>query len=502
MSSDEALLQETLPSDSIARNAVFATLTTALTAIFVAVLTLYLVRALSPDGYGKYTLALAVGSLFALPMDLGINSSLSRFIAEHRGDRRLIAEMIGNALSLKVLVAGGIGLATFVCAGWIADLYNNPGLVWPLRGVAIALTAFSLTQLFGAARVAQGRIASGFAIPLTQSATVLIASVALVTLGAGATGAAFGRAAGYTAALAVGAYLTAQLFGRASLRIDPRRGRHFRLIASYAGVLAIVEGAYAFFDQLDVLLIGAFLNASAVGVFQAAVALTVFMHYPSGIVSTSVAPRIARRADGGGGDVGSLRVAARLLTIGYGALLAPLVVWAGPIVDFALGADYGGSVEVLRAIAPYVFISGVGGIFSFAANYLGQARRRLPLALAAVAINVILDVILIPRIGIVGGAIGTDVAIAVYVPAHVWICSRVVEIRPGELVVTTVRTLLAACAMGSVLWLVGTDHLSPVDWAQGTVGGVLAYLAALFLFREVSPAELRAGADWVARRRL
>jgi len=501
VSTDDALLQETLPSDSIARNALFATLTTALTAVFVAVLTLYLIRALSPDGYGKYTLALAVGGLFALPMDLGINSSLSRFIAEHRGERGLIAEMIGNALSLKLLVAGGIGLATFVSAGWIADLYHDPGLTWPLRGIAIALTAFSLTQLFGAARVAQGRIASGFAIPLTQSGGVLVASVALVSLGAGATGAAFGRAAGYTVALAVGAYLTARLFGGAALRIDPRRGRHLRLIAGYAGVLAIVEGAYAFFDQLDVLLIGAFLDERSVGLFQAAVALTVFMHYPSGVVSTSVAPRIARQAAGGGGDVGSLRLAARLLTIGYGALLAPLVVWAKPIVDLALGSDYSGSVEVLRAIAPYVFISGVGGIFSFAANYLGQARRRLPVALAAVAINVILDVILIPRIGIVAGAIGTDVAIAVYVPAHVLICSRVVDVRLGALVATTVRTLLAACAMGGVLWLIGTEHLSPRDWALGTTGGVAAYVVVLLLTRELSTAEVQTGLAWMARLR-
>ena len=51
------------------------------------------------------------------------------------------------------------------------------------------------------------------------------------------------------------------------------------------------------------------------------------------------------------------------------------------------------------------------------------------MALAAVAINLVVDVIFIPRIGIVAGAIGTDLALAVYVPAHLWICSRVVDSR-------------------------------------------------------------------------
>jgi O-antigen/teichoic acid export membrane protein len=489
-----------LESDSISRNAVFATLTAAVTALFSAVLTLYLVRALSPTGYGDYTLALAVGALFALPMDLGINSSMARFVAEHRGDRKAIAGIIADALSLKLAVAGAVGLVTFAAAGWIADLYGNQGLVWPLRGVAIALTAYSLTQLFGAARVAQGRIASGFAIPLTQSIGVALVTIALVALGAGATGAAFGRAVGYILALGVGAYLTVRLFGRSSIAIGFRGGGSLPMIARYAGVLALVEGAYNFFDQLDALLIGAFLSASAVGLFQAAGALTVFMDYPGGIVATSVAPRIARGSEGGEPNVGALRLATRFLTIGYGALLAPLVVWAEPIVHLLLGSDYHGSVNVLRAFAPFVFLGGVGQIFSFTANYLGQARRRLPVAIAAVLINVFLDILLIPRIGIVAGAIGSDIAIAVYVPAHVLICAKVVDLPLRAMTVTLVRTLAAAVAMGAVLYGVGTSSLSVAEWVEGVVGGTLAYLSVVIVARELSVAELRAGAAWAGRR--
>jgi O-antigen/teichoic acid export membrane protein len=489
-----------LESDSITRNAVFATLTTASTALFAAILTLYLVRALSPTGYGNYTLALAVGALFALPMDLGINSSMARFVAERRGDRKAIAGIIADALSLKLAVAGAVGLVTFVAAGKIAELYGHPGLVWPLRGVAIALTAYSLTQLFAAARVAQGRIASGFLIPFTQSVGVTLATVVLVVLGAGATGAAFGRAIGYLLALAVGAYLTVQLFGRASVAIGFRGGGNLPMIARYAGVLALVEGAYNFFDQLDALLIGAFLSASAVGLFQAAGALTVFMDYPGGIVATSVAPRIARSSEGGEPNVDALRSASRFLTIGYGALLAPIVVWANPIVHLLLGSDYDGSVNVLRAFAPFVFLGGVGQLFSFTANYLGQARRRLPIAIAAVLINVFIDILLIPRIGIVAGAIGSDIAIAVYVPAHVLICASVVDLPLRAMTVTLVRTLAAATVMGAVLYSVGTSELSALEWVGGAVGATLAYLAMVLVARELSVTELRAGVAWAGRR--
>jgi O-antigen/teichoic acid export membrane protein len=485
-------------SDSIARNTAFATLSAALTASLAVVLTLYLVRALSPQGYGTYTLALAIGALVALPMDFGISSSAGRFIAERRGDRQAIAAYIADALRLKVAICAALGLTLFLAAGGIADLYGTPNLTWPLRGVALALVGGSLTQLFAAALIAQGRLPVGVLMMLSQSVGFLVASVVLISLGAGATGAAFGRATGYALGVVTGAVLIARLFGRSALAIRTTRG-HTRQIAMYAGALALVEGAYLFFDQLDALLIGAFLTETSVGLFQAPFGLTVFMHYPAGVVATTIAPRVARHLESGS-DVRSFRRALRYLIVGYGLLLAPLIVWAGPIVHLLLGSDYGESANVLRAFAPYVFLAAVGALLSPAANYLGQARKRLPVALAAVAINLAVDVIFIPRIGIVAGAIGTDLALAVYVPAHLWICAQVVDIPLRPLGVSLVRSLVAAAVMAGVLLLFGTEHLSVTAWLVGGVGGVLAYVAVMLVSRELSVAELRLGATALRRR--
>ena len=62
--------------------------------------------------------------------------------------------------------------------------------------------------------------------------------------------------------------LIIRLFGRSALAIGSAKGST-RQIAAYAGVLAVVEGAYLLFDQLDALLIGAYLSSAAVGLFQA-----------------------------------------------------------------------------------------------------------------------------------------------------------------------------------------------------------------------------------------
>ena len=90
------------------------------------------------------------------------------------------------------------------------------------------------------------------------------------------------------------------------------------------------------------------------------------------------------------------------------------------------------------------------------------------MALAAVAINLVVDVVLIPRIGIVAGAIGTDLALAVYVPAHLWICARAIGPRPAA-----ARPGARALARrgggdgGRAARRSGTLHLSVLDWVLG-----------------------------------
>jgi stage V sporulation protein B len=223
------------------------------------------------------------------------------------------------------------------------------------------------------------------------------------------------------------------------------------------------------------------------------------MHYPAGVVATSVAPRVAVHQEHGS-DVGVFAHAIRLLIVGYAALLAPLVVWSLPIVDLLLGSNYERSASVLRAFAPYVFLAAVGALLSPAANYLGRARQRLPIALAAVAINLVVDVTLIPRIGIVAGAIGTDLALLVYVPAHLWICARATGLDLRPLGLALVRSLVAAAAMAGVLFAFGTSDLSVLDWLLGGSASVVVYLAALFVLRELTVGELREVRAWVSGR--
>ena len=391
--------------------------------------------------------------------------------------------------------SGTVCVALVLAAGALADAYDEPDLAWTLRGIALAVFGQNLMQLYGSGFTALGRISLAFRATLLKSATELVATLGLVLAGAGAAGAAFGRSAGFLAGGVLGMAMMWRLVGRPQPAPGAGKGRlsevGIRRIAGYAGALFIVEGAFVLFEQIDVLLIGALLSATAAGLFQAPLRLVTFLHYPAYALAAGVAPRVARH-ELQGSSVDPFVAALRGLVLFQAAIIAPLVIWADPLVDLVLGPDYAESAEVLRALAPYVFLAGLGPLVSMAVNYLGEARRRVPIAIVAVAVNAAIDVVLIPEIGIVAGAIGTNVAYAIYVPAHLWICRDLVNLPLRPLLVSFGKALVAAAAMAGVLALFGTEDVSVPALLVGGLLGVAVYVGVLLLTRELSTAELRA----------
>jgi O-antigen/teichoic acid export membrane protein len=479
---------ERVPMDGIARNAVFAMLAQVTTGIFTTAVTIYLVRALGTEGLGLFALALSVGRLALLVADLGIPLSLSRFLAETGGDRRLATYLYADALRLKVVTAAVASAGLFAVAGPIAGAYNEPGLVWPLRGIALSLFAESLLGLYVAAFVALGRNVVNLRLTFFESLAEAVAIVTLVALGAGATGAAFGRAIGYTVGALAATWVVLRVFGRA---LVVARGGRTREIATYAAPLLLSSGVYSFYAQVDVLIIGAMLGSSAVGIFAAPLRLTIPLSYVGQALANSVAPRQA--ASSAGPSVRAFEVSLRWLIIAQAALIAPIVVWPDEIVRLLLGQEFAESAEVLRVLAAFIFLRGLSPLISTTVNYLGRARQRIPIVLTALGANVAIDVALLPRIGVVGAAIGTTVAYWIYVPAHFFICWRELGVHLRPLAVTCLRALVAAAAMGGVLLAVGTGSITVVQLVVGSLAGTLAYGAALMLTREISPSELRRG---------
>ena len=485
--------------DSVGRNTWYSFLTQMTTAAGTAVLTLYLVRALGPAEFGVFSLAVGVGALIMMPADFGITQSAARFIAERRNDPAQVAAVMADAIRLKLLIGGVFSAVLFALAGPIADAYGVPSLGWPIRWISLTVLFQSAMSFYRYAYSSLGRVATGFKIVASESVAETGASIVIVILAGGAAGAAAGRAVGYAFGLFVAILLTLRQFGRPAFVHRGARAVGRKRLMRYAGALLVIDAAFALSAQTAPLMIGGFLGAREVGIFQAPARLIVFLQYPGIAVANAVTPRLARR-EGHEPDVASFSSALRYIIVFQALLMAPVVVWAEPITRLLLGPGYEQSAEVLRALAPYIFTAGIAPIVALGVNYLGEARLRLPISLLDVLLGLGLTALLLDRIGLLGAAYAIDVGAVLYVPLHIWILKRMIDLPLRPLGLAVVRSLAAAGAMALVLLACGTHHLSVVEWIAGAVGGLAAFTAVLLLTRQLTMDELRALAGWVRRR--
>ena len=480
----------TIPDEppSLTRNAVLALLAQLTTGVFTTALTLYLVHALGPEGFGLFALALSFGAIAQLAADFGIPLSVSRFLADNRGDNAAVVSLFADALRLKLAAATVAAGTLFFLASPLATAYEKPELVWPIRAIALSVFAESLLTLYAAAFIGLARVAVNLRLIFVESVAETAASITLVALGAGAAGAAFGRAIGYGVGALFGILIVARLLGRSAITPSLRSRGRTAEIAGYAGPLFIISAGYTLYAQVDVLLIGAFLGTTAVGLFSGALRLSVPLAYVGQALANSVSPRL-----GGGRGRIAFSAGLRWLVIFQALAVAPVIVWAEPIVETILGPEFSGATNVLRVLALFIFLDGPSRLLSTTVNYLGYAGRRIPIVLAALGINVLLDVILLPTIGVVGAAIGTGTAYTLYVLGHFRICRQVLELPLRPIVLTLVRVATAAAVMSAVLLAVGTSSLSASEWIFGSVFAVIAYGLALIVTGEVAPSEIQRG---------
>jgi O-antigen/teichoic acid export membrane protein len=486
---------------SIRRNAGLAFGGQLSTGVFTAILTLYLVRKLGPAEFGVFSLALGIGAMVLLPADFGLSQSAARFLAERRGDQAAMAQVMGDALRVKLIVAAVFGTLVFVAAGPIASVYGIPDLAWPVRAMAVALFAQSIFGLFRASFEAVGQMGVDWQVVASESAIEASASIALVALGGGAAGAAWGRAIGYAAGVLIALFLVVRLFGIAILR-PRRKGTVFvRRLAGYGFAIFIIDGVYAVFAQVDILLVGAILGSVAAGIFAAPLRLVALLLYPASAITAGVAPRMSKGGKDGPNQE-ALELGLRSLLLIHLLFVVPLLVWAEPLVNLALGPGYAEAADVLRALVPFILLAGPTRLLTISVNYLGEARRRVVIVLGALALNIAVDLLLIPRIGVVGGAVGNDVAFALYAFGHLYVCRHLTGLPLMPLVRSLGRGLVAAAAMAAILVAFGRGDVPVPLMAIGLLVGTAVFLAILLVMREPVPAELSESFPGFVGRRL
>lgn len=436
-----------------------------------------LARGLGAYEYGIWILVVSIVSLTSIVTMLGLPQALERFLAgTSKPDNQ--REDFLSSLALVSLTTGIVSLAVVASAGvWAVAGLSQPGLTPLFRLGAWILLATALNQValmfFQSQR--EMRMVSGFSV-VTGLGELLLSALA-VQAGYGLYGAllALFVARGATTAVALG--LIISRVGVATPRLV-----HMRAYLAFGIPTIAMELMYLIVETSDRYFVGFYGSPTQVGIYSAAYALAsvlVFLRRPFMAVLPPFVyqfwdredyPTVARYLDA---SLRSYLILAVPMAVGISMLARPaLSILANP--EFAVKGS-----PVVPIVVAAMFCYGLSGITGLV-FWLEKKSRELSVVWAvAAACNTLLNVLLIPRWGIVGAAVATLVSYAISTGPCVIVYLRLMKRAPDV-------WLIAATVMGSFLMAALVRLLNPSDIGGLAVTAVLAacaYFGSLVLMR-------------------
>lgn len=160
-----------------------------------------------------------------------------------------------------------------------------------------------------------------------------------------------------------------------------------------------------------------------------------------------------------------------------------LAVIAGDLVPWFFGEGYDGVTPCMIALSPLVLIIGVGCVFG--RHYLVPARKMKAFTATVVlgmAVNVALNLLLIPHYGAMGAVAATLLAEAA-VTISQYRCLR--RLFPPTVFLTGGKNMIAALVMGCGVCILA-EQLPPTVWATAleVTAGASIYFGALALMKD------------------
>ncbi|WP_336003531.1 flippase [Halorientalis halophila] len=445
-----------------------------------------LARMLDPSKYGMLSLAVAVFGAVGVFSKLGIAKSGARYIAEYKErEPGQIPHILRVAFGLNLVAVVVVSSVLLVGHGYLASLFDEPGLESLLLFGALflafeALTVFSQLVLQGFEEI---RLAA--TIDVVNYGCRLLFAVGLVWFGFGALGALGGYIVGFATASLVGGWFVYARFYRGAETSAVETGLS-RRIAEYAVPVTATNTAHSLSKRVDTVLVGYFLTPVAVTFYIVSKQVMTFVETPLTALGFTLSPTFgAQKADDNVGQ--AARIYEEALTYSllfYVPAAAGIYLVAEPVIRLLFGAEYLGATPVLKVFTVYIVLRSITKITSNALDYLGRARERAIAKGGTAVLNVGLNVLLIPLLGVVGAAVATIATYTLYTSMNVYIIHQEFDLRVGHLFRQFLLVAAVTAGMaGSILVLTGeigswialalTVLLGVVVW------GVLSILAGL-----------------------
>lgn len=388
----------------VLKNTFWLTFGTIISKLIRAVMVIYVARILGAEQYGLYSYGLSLASIFFIFADIGLSSLLIREYINRPNERR---EYVSTITAVKLALIGlSVILITFVAPHFSQISGTSPLL--PLFAILLALDGLRSFG-FSIFRARNKMEYETYVEIATEIVSTIIGFAILLTAPS-----VYNLLLGYIASSTLGVSLILIHVGIRHIGTFLKNIK-LELIISILKASApyALIGIFAMLmTNIDMYMIGYFLSVEQAGIYAAALRPISILYLLPGFISTAVFPAMNQLISSK--EISKTKLLLEKSITATIAIALPItiggIIVGYPIMRVMFGVEYIESANTFKLLLLTLIPIFPGFILS---NILFSYEKRWAPLIATGAgaiINIILDIILIPKYGIAGSAFTTVLA--------------------------------------------------------------------------------------------
>lgn len=366
-----------------------------------------LVRLLTQSQYGVYATVMAAFAVLSMVARVGLFDALRKTIAEHTGQESSQSAITSVAILISILYFVVIGGAYLLISPYVPDVSFRESPYLFLLFVTILFTnLFSVVKgaFYGLQREHVTEL-----LQTGQKAIFACVALSLAYLGFELTGVFAGYLLSFVIVTALG---FAALWSGFHLTM-PSVSR-LRTIATelftYGGTQLIGGLSALLLYKTDILLVRYFRDSTATAIYNSAIVPAEYVWFVPAVMQMAFLQRTASLwADK---DIDAIndqiRTGVKYALLSLTLFGAGLYALAGPFLELYFGAEYLPASRPLRILIVGTFFFGISRVVNPVFQATGWLKYTEANTVVVLAVNVALNLLLIPQYGILGAAIATS----------------------------------------------------------------------------------------------
>lgn len=361
-------------------------------------------RFLGPEGKGIYSLTILIPSIFLIFGNFGIGAANVFYIGS---GKYKIEDIVSNSIICSLFI--GLGFILIFSILFHVDFFDRfiemekiyPIYLWliVLATPIILLSGFFQNILRGREDIVKYNKVSIFQTALQLIATVIFVAVLKEYV--------FGALLAYVAAIFTG-FIVSAYYVRKISKFHLFLNIKLLKDSVVYGSKIFLANAVSFLNyRLDMLLIAIYLNSYLLGIYSIAVGMAEKLFIVPGALAVVLFPRISSLKETDANEFTSRVVRHTFFVMIVSSVF--LSIFIRPVIYVLFGPAFLPAFWPLVILLPGIIAFGIGGVLAADLSGRGKPQYAVYSSTACLVINIILNIILIPKWGINGAAFASAV---------------------------------------------------------------------------------------------